>query len=123
MAGTFNNWSKDAAPLKLEPDGRTWTVRLKVPLGRNQYKFVINGGTWVLDPSASGDPGWKRLHEFGSARSSGLRSPGQPDRRRYCGQRLFATRWRSRTSTTIEASPACACSSPRRSRLGPGTGQ
>ena len=56
VAGTFNDWSKDAAPLKLGPDGRTWSTHLKVPFGRNQYKFVLNGGTWILDPAAPAIP-------------------------------------------------------------------
>lgn len=56
VVGTFNNWNAKAAPMTLGPDGRTWSVKLRVPLGRNQYKFVINGNTWILDPSVPAGP-------------------------------------------------------------------
>jgi glycosidase len=52
VAGTFNNWDKAAAPLKADPDGRTWRVSLPLPYGRHQYKFVLDGETWVTDPKA-----------------------------------------------------------------------
>jgi cyclomaltodextrinase len=53
VAGDFNSWNKDANPLKLGQDGRTWTTHLKLPYGKIQYKFVLNGSNWVLDPSTS----------------------------------------------------------------------
>lgn len=56
VAGTFNNWNQSANPLTPQPDGRTWSVRLKLPYGRVQYKFVIDGAQWVLDPMAPSLP-------------------------------------------------------------------
>jgi glycosidase len=56
LAGTFNNWSQTANPLQPSPDGRTWTLRLKLPYGRVQYKFVVDGSEWTLDPSAPAVP-------------------------------------------------------------------
>jgi glycosidase len=51
LADSFNGWSKDATPMKLEADGRTWTVQVNVPFGRQQYKFVLDGSDWVVDPN------------------------------------------------------------------------
>lgn len=50
LAGTFNNWDKMAQPMALGDDGRTWTTRLKLPYGPHQYKFVLDGERWIVDP-------------------------------------------------------------------------
>ena len=50
LAGTFNNWDKAARPMVLGADGRTWTTSLKLPYGPQQYKFVLDGETWIVDP-------------------------------------------------------------------------
>ena len=50
LAGTFNNWDKGATPMKVGEDGRTWTTSLPLPYGRTQYKFVLDGETWIVDP-------------------------------------------------------------------------
>ncbi len=52
IAGTFNGWNKDANPMQRSADGSTFSIRLKLDAGRHQYKFVINGETWVPDPKA-----------------------------------------------------------------------
>lgn len=52
VAGTFNNWNKDANPMQLDADGRTWTVSLKLGVGKHQYKFIKNGDQWITDPKA-----------------------------------------------------------------------
>lgn len=49
VAGTFNNWSRDANPMRLGPDGRTWSLRLNLPYGQVQYKFIADGN-WLNDP-------------------------------------------------------------------------
>ena len=53
VAGTFNNWDKNAAPLVRDADGTIWRITLAVPFGRHQYKFVIDGEKWVTDPNAT----------------------------------------------------------------------
>ena len=53
VAGTFNGWNKDANQMKLGLDGRTWTLSLKLGLGKHQYKFVKNGSDWITDPKAT----------------------------------------------------------------------
>ena len=50
LVGTFNNWDKGAAPMTLGADGRTWTKSLSLPYGKHQYKFVLDGERWIVDP-------------------------------------------------------------------------
>jgi len=49
VAGTFNNWSRSAHLLQTA-DGRTWRLTVPVPVGNHQYKFVLDGERWVIDP-------------------------------------------------------------------------
>ena len=50
LAGDFNNWDTNAAPMQKDPDG-IW--RLSVPLrpGRYEYRFYADG-VWQDDPTA-----------------------------------------------------------------------
>ncbi|MBX3096669.1 MAG: alpha-glucosidase C-terminal domain-containing protein [Fimbriimonadaceae bacterium] len=50
VAGTFNGWNKDASPLTTQ-DGRTWVATVNVAPGRHEYKFVLDGQSWVIDPA------------------------------------------------------------------------
>jgi glycosidase len=52
VAGTFNGWNKDANLMKLESDGKTWSLDIDLKYGRYQYKFVRNGSEWIPDPKA-----------------------------------------------------------------------
>ncbi|MFN6991248.1 MAG: glucodextranase DOMON-like domain-containing protein [Fervidobacterium sp.] len=53
LAGTFNNWSTNANPMRKEQD--TWITELELKPGTYQYKFVIDGGkVWKEDPDAPG---------------------------------------------------------------------
>lgn len=52
IAGDFNNWNPQANILQ-DPDGDgIWTATLKVPPGRYEYMFVLNGEKWLPDPNA-----------------------------------------------------------------------
>lgn len=51
VAGTFNNWNKDADPMVRE-SGARWTLKKTLPAGVYQYKFVLNGSDWIVDPKA-----------------------------------------------------------------------
>ena len=55
VAGTFNGWNKDAMPMKPSSDGKTWTLVVELDPGKIQYKFVLNGGTWITDPNAKAE--------------------------------------------------------------------
>ncbi len=50
LAGDFNEWSTSATPLSDEDGDGIWTVVIALPAGSHEYKFVVNGGTWVADP-------------------------------------------------------------------------
>ena len=51
VAGQFNNWNKDANPLKVDADGLTWRANVPLSVGSYQYKFVLNGDNWIVDPA------------------------------------------------------------------------
>jgi 1,4-alpha-glucan branching enzyme len=50
LAGTFNNWSASAAPLRLSTNG-VWSVELPLPPGTYEYRFVVDDH-WIHDPAA-----------------------------------------------------------------------
>lgn len=50
LAGAFNGWSTSANPLtNLDAYGNRWG-EVEMPVGTNEYKFVINGNNWQIDP-------------------------------------------------------------------------
>lgn len=51
LAGTFNGWNSTATPLSRQADG-SWSVALRLPFGKHQYKFVLDGQNWIMDPNA-----------------------------------------------------------------------
>ncbi len=51
VCGTFNGWKIGEDPMTLEPGGQRWVVTRAIPAGRHEYKFVLNGREWVLDPA------------------------------------------------------------------------
>jgi 1,4-alpha-glucan branching enzyme len=52
IAGTFNRWDAER-DLLAGPDGKgIWSIRLKLPPGRHEYRYVINGTDWIPDPTA-----------------------------------------------------------------------
>ncbi len=52
VAGEFNSWNASSDPLVKQGDG-SWKLEKKLAPGRYQYKFVIDGGTWKEDPTAT----------------------------------------------------------------------
>jgi hypothetical protein len=50
VAGSFNSWSPTATPLTDDDGDGIWTGALDVAPGSHQYKFVIDGTSWVKDP-------------------------------------------------------------------------
>ena len=51
VAGEFNGWNTTATPMHADADGLTWRARVPLNYGSYQYKFVLNGDNWVLDPA------------------------------------------------------------------------
>ncbi|MEW6709631.1 MAG: isoamylase early set domain-containing protein [Candidatus Riflebacteria bacterium] len=50
IVGTFNNWDKNANPMKKEND--VWKCTLKLKPGKHEYQFVVNETDWILDPKS-----------------------------------------------------------------------
>ena len=50
VAGTFNSWVGDAAPLT-RVGAATWQAAVPAGPGRHHYKYVVNGSEWVSDPA------------------------------------------------------------------------
>jgi glycosidase len=50
VAGTFNSWVGDAAPMT-RVGASTWQTTVKAAPGRHHYKFVVNGSEWIRDPA------------------------------------------------------------------------
>lgn len=48
LAGSFNNW--DATALQMTKKGDVFEAKLDLKNGEYQYKFVLNGETWITDP-------------------------------------------------------------------------
>lgn len=53
LAGTFNEWNPDATALSKGNDG-TWTVNLKLPVGRYEFKFLVDG-QWCCEANCHTD--------------------------------------------------------------------
>lgn len=49
VAGDFTNW--DGQMLPMERQGAEWVRSVPLERGSHQYKFVIDGYDWVLDPT------------------------------------------------------------------------
>ena len=64
LAGTFNNWDPQANPMTDNSDSGRHTATLRLPPGRHEYKFVVNG-EWRVDPNC---PDWV-LNDQGSLNS------------------------------------------------------
>ena len=50
VAGSFNEWSATATPMTKNAEG-VWTATVEnLEAGEYQYKFVVDGENWILDP-------------------------------------------------------------------------
>jgi hypothetical protein len=63
VVGDFNGWDPRATPMRKLPSGATWTAAISVREGRYAYEFVIDGRTWMPDPTAPLAPGDGFGHE------------------------------------------------------------
>lgn len=50
LAGNFNNWSSNS--LSMVNENGIWKVTMELEPGEYQYKFVVDGTTWIEDPDA-----------------------------------------------------------------------
>ena len=49
VAGTFNDWSTAKHALKPDKNNGRYVGEFMVPVGRHEYKFVVDG-QWQVDP-------------------------------------------------------------------------
>lgn len=52
IAGDFNQWNSQNNRLEDTDGDGIWTATLKLPPGRYEYMFVLDGKEWVPDPNA-----------------------------------------------------------------------
>jgi len=52
VCGDFNAWQPAGLRLIRGAGGGLWAIRLTVPTGRHEYKFIVDG-QWQHDPGAS----------------------------------------------------------------------
>jgi len=53
VVGDFNDWKVNETPLRpVQNQHGVWSVSVPLPPGRYTYTFVVDGNTWVADPSA-----------------------------------------------------------------------
>ncbi len=50
VAGSFNNWSRDAAPMSDDDGDGIWEATLSLEPETYPYKFVVDGTEWFADP-------------------------------------------------------------------------
>ena len=74
VAGTFNQWDQNAAPLVPAGTDGVWTASLALPVGQHQYAFVVDGQRWVPDPTAPAvDDGFGRRNSVVAVTPQGAR--------------------------------------------------
>ena len=71
VAGSFNGWSKEAAPL--QKNGTIWSVSVPMADGIYHYKFVIDNDRFISDPK--GDKAFDEDDTFGGTNSGVLIGP------------------------------------------------
>ena len=65
LVGDFNNWDKDALPMKQAKNG-AWKTKVKLEAGREyQYRYFINDSEWQNDRGADG----YAVHPYGGENS------------------------------------------------------
>ena len=75
LAGDFNGWNVEAAPMERAADGR-WRAEVSLRSGAYRYKFCLDGREWVPDPTnaEAEDDGFESCNSI-----LRLGSLGQPD--------------------------------------------
>lgn len=52
LVGDFNNWDTNGIPLFDRSNNGVWSTILSLPPGVYQYMYIVDGQTWVTDPTA-----------------------------------------------------------------------
>jgi 1,4-alpha-glucan branching enzyme len=51
VCGDFNGWRPASLRMIGQPEAGLWEKRLLLPVGRHEYKFIVDGN-WLHDPEA-----------------------------------------------------------------------
>jgi hypothetical protein len=52
LVGDFNGWDRSAVRLTRSGTGGVWSATVRLPAGRHEYAFLVDGERWVADPNA-----------------------------------------------------------------------
>ena len=52
LVGDFNDWNESSTRLVRQAGNGVWWITVKLPPGRYNYAFVVDGRTWRNDPNA-----------------------------------------------------------------------
>jgi hypothetical protein len=52
VVGTFNDWHARGYEMRREEGKESWTLTVRLPRGRYEYAFMVDGGKIVPDPGA-----------------------------------------------------------------------
>ncbi|HSQ31599.1 MAG TPA: isoamylase early set domain-containing protein [Gemmatimonadaceae bacterium] len=52
LVGDFNDWDVAKTPMIRSAHGGLWTVTVPLSAGRHVYAFLVDGSSWIADPSA-----------------------------------------------------------------------
>jgi hypothetical protein len=52
LVGDFNEWDRTAVRLVRSGTGGVWSATVRLPAGRHEYAFLVDGQRWVADPNA-----------------------------------------------------------------------
>jgi len=53
LVGDFNDWQRNATPLRPAGARGVWSVSVPLPRGTHQYAFIVDGTRWTPDPATS----------------------------------------------------------------------
>ena len=56
LAGDFNDWDRDATPLRRAGANGVWSVVVPLQSGRYRYVFIVDGTRWIPDAGAARGP-------------------------------------------------------------------
>ena len=54
IVGSFNRWDRQKDALSGPDNNGWWIITLPLAPGRHEYLFLVDGATWLPDPSAPG---------------------------------------------------------------------
>lgn len=57
VSGSFDAWSKVGEPLSYDATTQSWQASVMLDTGSYQYKFVVDGSTWLADPNNTSSVG------------------------------------------------------------------